>query len=117
MSRNGVLIWIIVSAAIWIMGSTWRSYDPENSLAFGMKYLGWLSGLLAIGYFSTPSGTLFGKVAFGIVIVMIVGILSKMLHLPGGNIIIIIALAGLFVAYAIRAFRQENSNQSNNHQG
>jgi hypothetical protein len=111
MSRKRVLIWIILSAAAWIIGSTWTNYDPENSFAFGLKYLGWLSGLLAIGYFSTPSGTLFGKIAFGIVIFMIIGILFKMLHFPGGNIIIIIGLLGLAVAYAIGAFKRPNSNQ------
>jgi hypothetical protein len=84
--------------------------DDTSDLGIGLFLFGWVSSLLAIGYYSTPSDSIFGKIAFSFVVVMVAGILFKMLHLMGANIMIIIGLAGIVAVYALMWFREKKTS-------
>jgi hypothetical protein len=68
-------------------------------LTFWLRFGGWLSFLLALGFFSTPSGTP-GTITFGWVIVMVTGIAFKVLHFTGGNAIIMTGLFGILITFS-----------------
>jgi hypothetical protein len=102
--RNRFLMLGLISLAACIAGSIWSRTDPTNNYAFYLWFFGWISFLLVVGYFSTPSNSVFGKVAFRFVVLMVIGIVMKILHLLGGEVTIIVALVGIFATYVIMWF-------------
>jgi len=100
-------VWPVLSIAVLITGIIWRLIDPENSIAFLLYFIGWLLTLLVIGYFSTPSNSSFGKIAFGFVVLMVMGIASKILHFLGGDVMIIAGLTGLGVTYVAMWYKKK----------
>jgi hypothetical protein len=92
-----------------LLAYAWKAFDPDNNIAFIVHFSGWLASLLAAGYFSTPSNSTIGKVAFGFVILIVAGIAMKILHLTGANNIIISGLAGIFITYAVMWFREKRT--------
>jgi hypothetical protein len=93
--------------ALILLGVVGRQFDPQNSVAFIFYLTGWLSSLIVVGYFSTPSNSLLGKICFGFVIVMTLGVLFKMLHFLGGNELIVVGLIGVVVTYGLWWFRKK----------
>lgn len=107
MSKSPILIWIVLSFASLLIGVIWRQFDSSSEIATGLYFVGWISSLLAIGYFSTPTGSMYGKIAFGCVALMVTGIVMKILHLTGANEIIIIGLLGIGAAYGVMWFKDK----------
>lgn len=105
MIRNPVTIWIALSFTVWIIGSIW-GYFSSDELAFFLNFLGWVSSLIAVGYYSTPAGSLYGKFAFASIVVMVTGIAFKILHFFGSNELIIAGLAGLVITYSVRWIKE-----------
>lgn len=93
-----VRIWILASTFCWLAGTLWRWADEGSALAFLLGFSGWVSFLLALGFYCTPS-SLPGKIAFGFVAVMVTGIAFKILHFEKGNTMIITGLIGLLISY------------------
>ena len=92
-------IWLIISVIVWLAGWFLKDSIGLIDMPFPLYFFGWISMFLSIGYLSTPQNSIFGKIAFGFVIVMVTGIAFKMLHLPGGNEIILFGLVGLLATY------------------
>jgi len=67
---------------------------------------------LVIGYYSTPSNSIYGKTAFGSVIIIIAGVVIKILHLYGGNELILAGLAGIAISYGLLWYKESRSKQS-----
>ncbi|HEY3403259.1 MAG TPA: hypothetical protein VGK59_07720 [Ohtaekwangia sp.] len=101
MPRNPAKLWIISSFATALIGVLWSQYDSTNGVAFVLTFAGWLSSLLAVGYYSTPSNSVFGKIAFGFVVLTVIGIAFKILHLTGADEIIVAGLVCILVTYVI----------------
>ena len=99
MGKNRLFILSVISAAACILGFIWNTSDPDHDYAFPLFFFGWIAFLLVVGYSSTPSNSIFGKVAFGFVVIMVIGIATKMLNLLGGNVTIIVGLLGIFATY------------------
>ena len=97
MKNKPVFIWIAISFVMLLIGWIWGQIEKGNTIAFYLYFLGWLSSLLAVGYNSTPSNSIYGKIAFAGVIIMVAGIAMKILHLTSANEAII---AGLFIIFA-----------------
>ena len=98
--KNRFFILGLLSLAACISGFIWNRSDPDNDYAFHLFFFAWIAFLLVVGYTSTPSNSIFGKVAFGFVVIMVTGIAMKMLNLFGANIMIIVGLLGLFATYS-----------------
>ncbi len=102
--RNRFVVLAVISLAAWLTGSILSRIDPNLDFAFYLSFCGWISFLLVVGYFSTPNNSVFGKVAFTFVVIMLIGIFMKILHLLGGNFTIIVGLAGILATYLIMWF-------------
>jgi hypothetical protein len=89
-----------------LAGYAWQILDPENSLAIALKFFGWIIFLLAVGYLSTPTNSIYGKIIFGTVIIMILGVIMKILHLAWANEVIVISLVGILITYATMWLRE-----------
>jgi len=109
MTRNPIAIWIALSLLFWLTGTIWQSFGSANDIAFIVRTVGWVSSLIAIGYYSTPSNSGYGKLAFAGVIVMVGGIVLKILHYDGGNELIIIGLLGIIATYGVMWFGKRTS--------
>src|SRR5688572_19154225 len=90
MTRNPVTFWIALSLGLWILGSAWRFANPTDEGGFLMYFLGWVSTLLAVGFYSSPGYSMYGKIAFAAVVVTVIGIVFKVLHWSGGNELIVV---------------------------
>jgi hypothetical protein len=99
MNRKLVLIWIISSFVAILLGAIWTGFDRESNHAFNLYFGGIISSLLSVGYYSTPSNSIYGKISFAFVVITVVGIVFKILHYFWGNEIIVIGLAGIFGTY------------------
>jgi hypothetical protein len=88
----------IIAFCAWIIGFMWMRLDKEG-YGFLLFTVGWIATLLVIGYHSTPSNSIYGKSAFGFVVVMVCGILFKILHFAYGDEIIILSLVGISGTY------------------
>jgi hypothetical protein len=106
MFRNPVSVWILLSAICWFVGLVWKYIEPYNETVFILNFSGWLSFLLAIGYYCTPSNSIYGKIAFACVTVIVIGIAMKILHIDGGNAAIVVSLGVLGATYVIMWRRQ-----------
>lgn len=94
-----------ISLTACIAGFIWSRFDPyNNEYAFNLFFFGWLASLVVVGYASTPSDSLSGKIAFGFVVIMVTGIGMKMLHLFAANVIIVVGLLGIFATYGVMWF-------------
>lgn len=102
--RNRFVVLAVISLAAWLTGWILRRTDPDLDFGFYLSFFGWISFLLIVGYFSTPANSVFGKVAFTFVVIMVIGIIMKILHLLGGNFAIIVGLVGIFATYLIMWF-------------
>lgn len=100
MQKKILLIWFLVSVAAIAAGLLWRALDSQNTNASLLYTYGWLSSLLAIGYYSTPTGTVFGKIAFAAVVILVTGIAMKLFSIAGANQVIIGALLTIVITYA-----------------
>ena len=107
MRKNCFVILGVISLAAWISGFIWNRSEPDHNYAFHLFFFGWIAFLLVIGYFSTPSNSIFGKVAFGFVVIMVIGIATKMLNLLGANTMIVVGLLGIFATYLKMWFGQK----------
>src|SRR5262245_10133230 len=108
MEKKLVRTWIILSFAAHIAGRIWIGLDESaNDLAYHLSFNGLLSSLLAVGYYSTPSDSVYGKIAFAFVVIMVIGIAFKILHYEGADAMIIIGLAGIFVTYLVMWLREK----------
>ena len=92
----------LASITALLIGFAWKMYDPFSGIAYFLYILGWLSSLLVVGYYSTPSGSVYGKIMFGCVVVMVSGIAMKVLHFIGADQTIIFSLGGLAVTYLFK---------------
>jgi small-conductance mechanosensitive channel len=101
MKKKILIVWIIISICLAIAGWLWSRIDARNAIAMIVFFLGGISSLLAVGYYSTPSNSIYGKVAFGFVIVIVIGIVFKILHLEGADLAIICGLCGVCMTYIL----------------
>ena len=106
MPRNPVTIWIVLSFLTLFTGYLWNYLDAGSDTAFVMIFFGWASSLLAVGYYSTPSDSMYGKIAFAGVMVMVMGMAMKILHFLGANHLIVIGLLAIVVTYVTRWARE-----------
>lgn len=113
MNKNIVTSWIIISIIAAVGGSLWIRMDSENEIAFFVFFFGWMSSLLVIGYYSTPSNSLYGKILFGGVVVIVIGIAFKILHFTGGDMLIIVGLGILACTYVTMWLRNRPSSGNN----
>jgi hypothetical protein len=104
MSNKLVLAWIIISLIALTGGWIWSKSDSN---AFLLYFFGGISSLLAVGYYSTPSNSIYGKIAFGFIALMVGGISFKVLHYIGGNEMIIVSLLGILTTYIVMWFREK----------
>jgi hypothetical protein len=104
MLRKLLILWAVLSLASLLTGFIWKNSDSENHNAYQLYFIGWMSTLLVVGYLSTPSDSVFGKVAFGFVVFTVAGIAWKVLHLTGANEAIVIGLLGITATYAVMWF-------------
>lgn len=111
MNRKTLQIWIGISLAAWVVGYAGKEWLEGNEIFFGLFFFGWISSMLAIGFYSKPHHVVFGKIVYGFIILMIVGIMLKILHLMGGHELILIGLAGVVVTYAAMWFKNRRSPQ------
>jgi hypothetical protein len=107
MSKKLVSTWIIVSFLTVVGGWIWNNYDAANNTAFLLYFCGGISSLLAVGYYSTPSNSIYGKIAFGFIVLMVGGVSFKVLRYIGGNEMIVVSLLGIFATYMVMWFREE----------
>ncbi len=98
---------MIVSLAALVAGAIWKHSVPDNSIASQLYFIGWMSTLLAVGYLSTPSNSVFGKITFVCVVLTVAGIAMKVLHLVGANSVIIIGLLGGVSTYILMWVRKK----------
>ena len=97
--------WIVLSVLTWLGGS---ALNRGNEFRYILILIGGASFLLAIGYVSTPSKSGFGKILFGFVVLMVAGINMKIFHLSPSNELIIAALVGIAITYAVMWSRKNN---------
>jgi hypothetical protein len=100
MQKKIVLGCFLVSIMMIASGLIWRAVESENSNASLLYTVGWLMSLLVIGYYCTPTGTTFGKIAFAAVVVLVIGIGMKAFVITGANKVIVGALLTLAITYA-----------------
>jgi hypothetical protein len=112
MQKRILLIWFLVSLASIAAGLLWRSIDSQNSNASLVYTYGWLSSLLAVGYYSTPSGTIFGKIAFAAVCILVTGIAMKVFGIAGANQVIIGALLTIGITYAKMWLKDQKASRN-----
>jgi hypothetical protein len=112
MLRNSSSAWILLSFVIWLAGGIWKHFNPDSAVAFLLYFFGWICTLLVVGFFSTPSNSVYGKIAFGSVGLTVAGIVLKVLHLPGGNETIVVGLLGIGATYAVM-WLNKRDNKSN----
>jgi FtsH-binding integral membrane protein len=98
--------WIGLSITICLGGLLWKYIQPADPIAPLVYFFGLISSLLAVGYYSTPTGSLFGKVAYSFVVVTVVGIVMKVLHVVYANEMIAAGLAGIAITFIIMWVRK-----------
>jgi hypothetical protein len=84
----------------------WKYIQPADAIAPLVYFFGLISSLLAVGYYSTPTGSVFGKVAYGFVVVTVAGIVMKVLHVVFANETIVAGLAGIAITFIIMWVRK-----------
>lgn len=98
--------WIFFSLVAVITGQLAPGFLPESDIRFVLIFYGQLSLLLAVGYYCTPSNSIFGKILFGFVVIMVIGIAFKILHYEGADLIIILSLLGIVGCYLWRWIKE-----------
>jgi hypothetical protein len=111
--KDPVILWVLLSFFGILVSYAWTQIDPENYFPDVLNFCSWLSSLLAVGYMSTPSGSWHGKLAFIGTVVIVIGITFKVLHLPGGNELILSGLAGTGVAYVFLWRKRKQTTDDN----
>jgi hypothetical protein len=101
MKKKLIITWIVLSFLSILVGGVWSNFDPGRNLAFHLYFDGIISSLLSVGYYSTPSNSLYGKIAYGFVVITVCGIAFKILHFLWANEMIVIGLLGIFVTYVL----------------
>ena len=96
MPKKLLSAWIITS---FVIGIVWSRFDHDNHYAFLIYFNGIISSLLAVGYYSTPSNSIYGKITYGFVVLTVVGIAFKILHYLWANEMIIVGLLGISITY------------------
>jgi len=104
MSKNFVLAWIIISFIALTGGWIWSYFDSNALLVY---FFGGISSLLSVGYYNTPSNSIYGKIAFGFVALVVGGIIFKVLHYAGGNKIIVIGLVGIVLTNVVMWYQEK----------
>ena len=100
LDRETLNIWVVLSFLTLITGCVWRHLDSNSEIAIVAYILGLISSLLAVGYYSTPSHSIYGKIAFTCVIIVVSGMIMKILHWVGANEVMVIGLAGIGFTFA-----------------
>ena len=106
MAKKLVIICFVISLSMLVGGAVWKAFDPESDTAILVYFQGWIASLLAVGYMSTPNDSIYGKIAFAFVCIIVAGVVMKFLHLQAANEIIIGGLLGLGSTYVVRAFKE-----------
>ena len=106
-----ITILIVLSFILILLGQFWSKFDSETSTGSDMKFIGIIASVLSVGYFSTPSGSIFGKIGFAYVIVIAAGVAMKLYHLYQGNLVLIVGLAGLGIAHLINWIRSKRAKE------
>jgi hypothetical protein len=101
--------WIITSFVAILIGIVWSRFDHDNNYAFLIYFNGIISSLLAVGYYSTPSNSIYGKITYGFVVLTVVGIAFKILHL-WANEMIVVGLLGISITYVLMWIRSHKSD-------
>jgi hypothetical protein len=96
----------IISFASILCGFIWKIFDPRDYMATDLYFFGWLSSLLVVGYYSTPSDSIYGKILFVFIVIMVGGILIKVMHWEYANEIIIFSLAGITGTYLVKWLKE-----------
>jgi hypothetical protein len=109
LGKKSVIVAVVVSLATLLIGYLWKISDPANNTAFILYFGGWIASLIVVGYVSTPTDSLFGKISFVFVIIMVVGIACKITHFPFANTLIIVGLAGIMITYAIMWLKSDKA--------
>ena len=104
---------LIGSLGTILTGYAWLFFEPQNSVAIAFKFFGWITFLLAVGYLSTPTNSKYGKISFGFVVIMIIGIVMKVLHLAWANELILVGIAGVIFTYVIMWLRESKKDWQN----
>ncbi len=92
------LILVAISLALILIA---RSLDDSLATLQQVLMIAWFLTLPFIAYFSTPSNSVYGKIAFGSSILAILGLGLKVLNFEWANTMIIVGLAGVVGAYAV----------------
>jgi hypothetical protein len=100
MQKKIVLGCFLVSIVMIAVGLIWRAVESQNASASLLYTFGWLLSLLVMGYYCTPTGKTFGKIAFAAIIILVVGIGMKAFAITGANKVIVGALLTLAITYA-----------------
>jgi hypothetical protein len=109
MRKNTVVICVAISVATLIIGHFWRKADPGNETSFILYFFGWIATLLTVGYASTPTGSIFGKVSFAFVCIMVIGIAFKILHYTAANELIVVGLLGIVITYSVMWLKERKT--------
>jgi hypothetical protein len=88
MQKKIFLACLLVSVLLIASALCWRLIYDDDTTASLLFTAGWLSSLLVAGYYITPSGTTFGKIAFAAVVILVTGIGMKSFHIAHGDKII-----------------------------
>jgi hypothetical protein len=101
--KRSPLIALIISVALMLIV---RNIDPENKILFGVCLVAWFISLFVVAYVSTPSNSMYGKIAFVSMVVAMIGIAFKILQFTDhANVIITVGLVGVVGAYGIMWFK------------
>jgi hypothetical protein len=109
MKGNGIKIWIVASFALIILSYGLSAYDV--SVAGWMRIGGFLSSMLAVGYYVCSPATMPGKVSYAGVVFMAIGIVFKILHWTGANETIIAGLLIFGIPSAIEFFKRSRQQE------
>src|SRR5262245_56485061 len=104
---NWLILWGVVSFSAIAVGFLWSMFETDSSLASLLRFWGFFSSLIFVAFLSKPSTHPYGLIVFAFSVVMIVGINFKILHLVGGNAIIVVGLLGIFACYGVMWFREK----------
>lgn len=107
---NLLILWGVLSFAAVALGFLWAKFDADSELASWLRFWGFFSSLIFVAYLSKPSSRPYGLIVFAFSSLMVVGIFFKILHLLGGDVIILVCLAGIVTTYAVMWFRERKTS-------
>jgi hypothetical protein len=114
LNSNKMFIWIATSIAVAVIGYLLKSFEETSRPGLIIYIIGWISSLIAVGYYISEPSTLSGKIMFGFILIMVTGIAFKILHVQisdqfEGDQLILVGLAGTLITYLFTVLRDRKS--------